>query len=94
VNDRHVDFGYALIHDSQALGRVTGEVEDAPVYVGSGSFNTPSFCFRTFASERTVRREALNDEWGRVMLYAVSAKLIRDRTPEFHTRLTDGSIAA
>ena len=29
-----------------------------------------------------------------VMLYAVSAKLIPDRAPEFHTRLTDGSIAA
>jgi hypothetical protein len=28
------------------------------------------------------------------MLYAVSAKLIPDRGPEFHTRLTDGSIAA
>jgi hypothetical protein len=28
------------------------------------------------------------------MLYAVSAKLIPDRAPEFHTRLTDGSIAA
>ena len=28
------------------------------------------------------------------MLYAVSAKLILDRAPEFHTRLTDGSIAA
>ena len=27
------------------------------------------------------------------MLYAVSAKLIPDRAPEFHTRLTDGSIA-
>src|SRR5579863_5522319 len=29
-----------------------------------------------------------------VMLYAVSAKLIADRAPEFYTRLTDGSIAA
>ena len=29
-----------------------------------------------------------------MMLYAVSAKLIPDRAPEFHTRLTDGSIAA
>jgi hypothetical protein len=29
-----------------------------------------------------------------VMLYTVSAKLIFDRAPEFHTRLTDGSIAA
>jgi hypothetical protein len=29
-----------------------------------------------------------------VMLYAVSAKLIANRAPEFHTRLTDGSIAA
>jgi hypothetical protein len=29
-----------------------------------------------------------------VMLYAVSAKLISDRAPEFHARLTDGSIAA
>ena len=29
-----------------------------------------------------------------VMLYAVSAKLIPDRASEFHTRLTDGSIAA
>src|SRR6516165_10858134 len=28
------------------------------------------------------------------MLYAVSAKLIPDRAPEFHARLTDGSIAA
>ena len=28
------------------------------------------------------------------MLYAVSAKLILDRAPEFHTRLTDGTIAA
>jgi hypothetical protein len=28
------------------------------------------------------------------MLYAVSAKLIADRAPEFHTRLTDGGIAA
>ena len=28
------------------------------------------------------------------MLYAVSAKLIPDRGPEFYTRLTDGSIAA
>jgi hypothetical protein len=28
------------------------------------------------------------------MLYAVSAKLIPNRGPEFHTRLTDGSIAA
>ena len=28
------------------------------------------------------------------MLYAVSAKLIPDRAAEFHTRLTDGSIAA
>ena len=28
------------------------------------------------------------------MLYAVSAKLISDRAAEFHTRLTDGSIAA
>ncbi len=28
------------------------------------------------------------------MLYAVSAKLITDRAAEFHTRLTDGSIAA
>ena len=27
-------------------------------------------------------------------LYAVSAKLIADRAPEFYTRLTDGSIAA
>ena len=27
------------------------------------------------------------------MLYAVSAELIPDRAPEFHTRLTDGSIA-
>ena len=27
-------------------------------------------------------------------LYAVSAKLIPDRAPEFHTRLTDGSIAS
>jgi hypothetical protein len=27
-------------------------------------------------------------------LYAVSARLILDRAPEFHTRLTDGSIAA
>jgi hypothetical protein len=33
-------------------------------------------------------------EWTHVMLYAVSAKLIPDRGPEFHTRLTDGSIAA
>ena len=29
-----------------------------------------------------------------VTLYAVSAKLIADRAPEFYTRLTDGSIAA
>ena len=29
-----------------------------------------------------------------VMLYAVSAELIPDRASEFHTRLTDGSIAA
>jgi hypothetical protein len=29
-----------------------------------------------------------------VMLYAVSAELIPDRAPEFHTRLTDGSIAS
>jgi hypothetical protein len=29
-----------------------------------------------------------------VTLYAVSAKLIADRAPEFHTRLVDGSIAA
>ena len=29
-----------------------------------------------------------------VMLYAVSAELIPDRAREFHTRLTDGSIAA
>ena len=28
------------------------------------------------------------------MLYAVSARLIPDRALEFHTRLTDGSIAA
>jgi len=28
------------------------------------------------------------------MLYAVSAKLIPDRAPEFHTRLIDGSIAS
>ena len=28
------------------------------------------------------------------MLYAVSAKLIADRAHEFHTHLTDGSIAA
>jgi hypothetical protein len=35
-----------------------------------------------------------HDEWMYVMLYAVSAKLIPDRAPEFHTRLTDGSIAA
>ncbi len=28
------------------------------------------------------------------MLYAVSAKLIPGRAPEFHMRLTDGSIAA
>ena len=28
------------------------------------------------------------------MLYAVSAKLIPDRAPEFHMRLTDGSIAS
>ena len=35
-----------------------------------------------------------DDEWKHVMLYAVSAKLIPDRAPEFHTRLTDGSIAA
>jgi len=28
------------------------------------------------------------------MLYAVSAKLIPDRAPEFHTHLTDGSIAS
>jgi hypothetical protein len=28
------------------------------------------------------------------MLYAVSARLIPDRAPEFHTRLTNGSIAA
>jgi hypothetical protein len=28
------------------------------------------------------------------MLYSVSAKLVADRAPEFHTRLTDGSIAA
>ncbi len=28
------------------------------------------------------------------MLYAVSAKLIADRAPEFHARLVDGSIAA
>ncbi|MBV8576504.1 MAG: hypothetical protein JOZ58_15920, partial [Acetobacteraceae bacterium] len=28
------------------------------------------------------------------MLYAVSAKLIPDRAPEFYTRLTDGSIAS
>jgi hypothetical protein len=28
------------------------------------------------------------------MLYAVSAKLILNRGSEFHTRLTDGSIAA
>ena len=28
------------------------------------------------------------------MLYAVSAKLISNRAAEFHTRLTDGSIAA
>jgi hypothetical protein len=35
-----------------------------------------------------------HDEWRHVMLYAVSAKLIPDRAPEFHTRLTDGSIAA
>jgi hypothetical protein len=35
-----------------------------------------------------------HDQWMYVMLYAVSAKLIPDRAPEFHTRLTDGSIAA
>jgi hypothetical protein len=28
------------------------------------------------------------------MLYSVSARLITDRAAEFHTRLTDGSIAA
>ena len=28
------------------------------------------------------------------MLYAVSGKLIPDRAPEFHARLTDGSIAS
>jgi hypothetical protein len=33
-------------------------------------------------------------EWIYVMLYAVSAKLIPDRVPEFHMRLTDGSIAS
>jgi hypothetical protein len=33
-------------------------------------------------------------EWIWVMLYAVSAKLIPDRAPEFHARLTDGSIAS
>jgi hypothetical protein len=37
---------------------------------------------------------ARHDEWMYVMLYAVSAKLIPDRAPEFYTRLTDGSIAA
>ena len=34
------------------------------------------------------------DEGMYVMLYAVSAKLIPDRAPEFHARLTDGSIVA
>src|SRR5215471_5873611 len=33
-------------------------------------------------------------EWIYVMLYAVYAKLIPDRAPEFHARLTDGSIAS
>ena len=28
------------------------------------------------------------------MLYAVSARLVPDLAPEFHTRLTDGSIAS
>jgi hypothetical protein len=35
-----------------------------------------------------------HDEWMYVMLYAVSAKLVPDRAPEFHARLADGSIAA
>ncbi len=35
-----------------------------------------------------------HDEWTYAMLYAVSAKLIPDRALEFHTRLSDGSIAA
>jgi hypothetical protein len=33
-----------------------------------------------------------NCERRHVMLYAVSAKLILDRAPEFHTRLTDGRL--
>jgi hypothetical protein len=41
-----------------------------------------------------ARDKRRHDEWRHVMLYAVSAKLIPDRAPEFHTRLTDGSIAA
>ena len=55
---------------------------------------------RHFASARlrqrvsSSERGALYDEWRHVMLYAVSAKLILDRAPEFHTRLTDGSVAA
>ena len=35
-----------------------------------------------------------HDEWIYVMLYAVSAKLIPDRAPEFHTLLKNGSIAS
>jgi len=41
-----------------------------------------------------VHEKQGHDEWIYVMLYAVSAKLISDRAPEFHTRLTDGSIAS
>ena len=41
-----------------------------------------------------VHEKQGHDEWIYVMLYAVSAKLIPDRAPEFHTRLTDGSIAS
>ena len=42
----------------------------------------------------TPRDERGHEEWIYVMLYAVSAKIIPDRAAEFHTRLTDGSIAA
>jgi hypothetical protein len=41
-----------------------------------------------------AREKRGHHEWIYVMLYAVSAKLIPDRVPEFHTRLTDGSIAS
>ena len=41
-----------------------------------------------------VKKPRLSQERQYVMLYAVSAELIPERAPEFHTRLTDGSIAS